>query len=351
MAVLLAVGLWLSLSMGQRDRNLIADLPSPSPETAQVTRLEPSTTQRAPSTTFPTPSPTVQGTPLVAPTTSTLEPAAATRIIAFVFRQGDADEIYMIRADGRQLVDISNHPEPYYVPVWAPNGQQLAFISGRTGRPEIFLVLPDGSGLEQITHTPVDSKDMSGFVWLPDSAQLAVTYPTTITSDPRVGTVRLISVDGLVRTTTALAPVDRPEWSPDGNRLAYDGLDPHDNLALFVAQTDGTGAKIIVGSQGDVADTSEFLMGFAWAPDSTRLAYIMQGPLLGTWPNQHMGGDSSHARIFSIRSDGSDRQLLIDMEPMPNGLIGPSWSPDGRYLLYLISQSGATRALPSTYLL
>ena len=355
---ILGLGLWLFLRLGSRDHVARVAVASPSATLipATATRVEPSAPPPLPSTTSATPSPTVrrtpipatttpaatstsaQTTPIVAPTTSTLEPTTAAGLIAFVIGKDNHNEIYTVHADGSHLVNVSNEPTLAYSPAWAPDGRQLAFISQRTGRGEVFLIRPDGSGLRQVTHSPASTTGVSGFVWSPGGALLAVTYASLSTTDGRVDTAQLVRVDGSATTTLSL-PADQLQWSPDGRRLAFDGLDQRRNLALYVARGDGTGPRMIVGSQGEVTGTSESLMGFSWAPDSARLAYITQGPVQGAWPNQQRGGGPSYARIYTIGPDGSNRQLLFSMNPMPDGLIGPSWSPDGRYLLYLIGYS------------
>ena len=37
------------------------------------------------------------------------------------------------------------------LPVWSPDGSMLAFLSNRTGNPEVWTVRTDGTELQQIT--------------------------------------------------------------------------------------------------------------------------------------------------------------------------------------------------------
>ena len=274
---------------------------------------------------------------MVSPITITLEPTEAAALIAFVFRQDNGDEIYTVHAGGGNLTNISNRPEAGLSPAWSPNGQLLAFISDRSGQPDVYLVRPDGSGLRQLTHTVHPLPGVNELAWSPDGKRLALSHYLPANNSPNLGTLEIVRLDGAAPTT--LTKGEHPQWSPDGRWLAFDGLDLQNNLAVDVARGDGSGARMIVSSKGEVPGTSELLIGFTWAPDSSRLAYLTEGPLTGTWPNLQWGGGPSHARLITVRPDGGGRQILLDWHPMPDALIGPNWSPDGRYLLYVIGRS------------
>jgi Tol biopolymer transport system component len=126
-------------------------------------------------------------------------------------------------------------------------------------------------------------------------------------------------------------------WSPDNNWYAFSGYDANHNLELLVAKSDGSHGQTVAGSQGLISGTHALLADYAWSPDSTRLAYLQEGPLLGEPPDQHFDLASLSAQIYTVRPDGSDRRLVLDLQPAPNGIVGVNWSPDGKYLLYSAS--------------
>jgi Tol biopolymer transport system component len=137
------------------------------------------------------------------------------------------------------------------------------------------------------------------------------------------------------------------KWSPDGRRLAYD-----DGNQILVARADGTHSRsVAVGSHP------------AWSPDGREIAFVAPDPDggsdTGIWrldlgtgtrkqvtdgpedlsPDWSRKGviafrrgfqrDDDYGNVFTVRPDGSGLTRLTG----PGG-DGPSWSPDGRRLLF-----------------
>ncbi|MBD3334536.1 MAG: hypothetical protein GF355_03385 [Candidatus Eisenbacteria bacterium] len=53
-------------------------------------------------------------------------------------RAGNTD-LYVIAAVGGTAVRLTDHPAGDDLPAWSPDGRRLAFVSERSGRPEIWL--------------------------------------------------------------------------------------------------------------------------------------------------------------------------------------------------------------------
>lgn len=72
--------------------------------------------------------------------------------VAFVRRQHDHLEVYVVDADGRNLTRLTNTPErPNGTPgnsggpAWSPDGRSIAFYTDRTGKWEIWIMKSNGS--------------------------------------------------------------------------------------------------------------------------------------------------------------------------------------------------------------
>ena len=71
---------------------------------------------------------------------------------------------FLINIDGSEKIHLVDDPMPSYVrattwyvkPTLSPDGQQLAFSSGRDGQGEIYIANIDGSGLTNITNHPAN---------------------------------------------------------------------------------------------------------------------------------------------------------------------------------------------------
>ncbi|GFO97406.1 periplasmic component of the Tol biopolymertransport system-like protein precursor [groundwater metagenome] len=107
--------------------------------------------------------------------------------------------------------------------------------------------------------------------------------------------------------------------SPDGTRLAFVAYDEKRTQQIFVINADGTGKK-------NLTDDANKKWGLAWGKD--KIAYVSFGK-------------DGLEKIFVINPDGTgNMQLILDNTRQGNfekymvAWSAPSWSPDGRSLVY-----------------
>jgi hypothetical protein len=83
--------------------------------------------------------------------------------VAFVRRQHDHWEIYVVDSDGRNLTRLTDTPTlpngtpgNSVSPAWSPDGQYIAFLTDRTGEWEIWVMTANGSSQRPMFDTELD---------------------------------------------------------------------------------------------------------------------------------------------------------------------------------------------------
>lgn len=219
---------------------------------------------------------------------------------------------------GVRIVPASTRPNEWYrLPVWSPDGQQIAFASNvRVSSPDyaddyraaIYLVNADGSSLHQLSARP-GTVDI-GLSWSPDGRSIAYLGLPDGSSVPTVDApgdleaslrqppdVFVINTDGTGERnlTNSAASEHEPEWSPDGTRLAYEQIDANGVTHLAIVRMDGsTQAGSPILGPGD---------SLSWSPDGRHLL---------------AGGNVQDA---DFREPATSLQIATDDRPQ----CAPSW--------------------------
>ena len=85
--------------------------------------------------------------------------------LAFVSERSGNPDVYVANVDGSDLVNITADASNDTSPAWSLSGNYIAFVSDRGGTRDIFTVNADGTGIVAVTED--GHGDEEGQVWRP----------------------------------------------------------------------------------------------------------------------------------------------------------------------------------------
>ncbi len=142
--------------------------------------------------------------------------------------------LWRSRVDGSERLQLTYAPAVASLPVWSPDGTQIAYISAQAGKPwKIFLVSAQGGAPQELLPENVGEIDAT---WSPDGSQLAFGRISSLNT----GTKDIQLVDMKTRQVSTFPGskgLFSPRWSPDGRYLSATSVEGSHQLMLYDFRT------------------------------------------------------------------------------------------------------------------
>lgn len=204
-------------------------------------------------------------------------------------------------------------------PCWSPKSDYIAFVSDRSGTPQLWIMPAHGGEARQATRL---RGGVSALVWSPDGASVAVLSSPEDLTNPFLEDKDKADSNHVITHVTRLQ-YRRDGGQPNPSRVHCFIIDVIDWLS---------GGDIPVPhavTSGDFSHTE-----IAWSPDSKRLAMISDRT------EQRDANMTTDVWVLTIASGELvclTNQLWITEKP--------SWSPDGKYLAWYATVATLTNSI------
>ena len=217
----------------------------------------------------------------------------------------------------------------------------IAFVNDRNGSPSIFTMNPDGTSITKL----VPNQPQGAYpAWSPGGQVILFSVPVSGPSQPAY---ELWSMSANAGHLHRFLPVESTEpisssWSPDKKKIAL-----YDNGYLWVVRANGSGLRRVARAsfsdaapswsrRGEIAfdrDGSIWVVKLAsgaqrnlgaggqpsWSPDGRRIVFSA----VPTGANDD---------LYMMKSNGRGRHRLTKTSTVNE--TQPQWSPDGRWIAY-----------------
>ena len=220
---------------------------------------------------------------------------------------------------------LPNSPVPVATSLGGGTGQ-MVFASTRSGIPQLYLVKADGTDLIQLT---IMEKGACQPSWSPDGSQLVFISPCLGRADffetiYNESSLYIINADGkgLKQLTPAPGSDFEPAWSPDGKRIAFTSV--RDGFRQIYSFDLASSEITLLTNTRDSIESSQA----AWSPDGKKIAYMAKR--VGAY------------QIWAMNANGQEAVQLAHSGQEAWDYL-PAWAPDGKTIFFNQRRPGAFR--------
>jgi dipeptidyl aminopeptidase/acylaminoacyl peptidase len=230
-------------------------------------------------------------------------------------------DVWMIRWDGSEQLQLTSSPDGESSPRWSPDNKYLAFVASRGTDEEkkkggqIWLLNRSGGEAQRVSDVKGGVSDIQ---WSPDSTRIAFTHGDEDPADEPE------KMDGWKRKTAPPIVIDRYHFKQD-----REGYLKHLYTHIGVFDVATKTAKMITKGNTDDATPS-------WSPDGKLIAFLSK--------RGHADPDrTSNEDLWVVEArEGAEPRQLTRTNEGEGGR--PAWSPDGSRVALLMSDNDQNTA-------
>ncbi len=292
------------------------------------------------------PAPVPSATPTVAPRVNTTPVGGGPGQLAFASNRTGSFQVWLMNADGSNLIQLTRIPNGACQPTWSPAGDRIIFVSPCQPRNDtypggrLFVMNADGSEVNPLP-LPVNLEGDYDPKWSPDGNR--VVYTSVQTGRPQIFEY-VFEASTATNLSNSRSFDFNPVYAPNGKYIAF--VRQITTNSIFIMTDKGENQ-----AQFNLSDPLLTSQAPAWTPDSQLILFSQarsNSPI--PWVMAQRFRDQGTNQEFKVPPTGQNIGPVSGISVSPDGFLiaFESW-PDGKnHDIYLMTINGIDRTQLTT---